>query len=122
MRFVWASARKDLVRMIRDPAALLLWLGIPLVIGALIFLAFGGSTPRSPVAPLLIAADTASESRGRAQVAAGRASALLVIPRGFGDAVLEERPMELPLVTNPAQRILPGIIEESVDMLLDGSF
>ena len=144
MRFVWDSARKDLVRMLRDPAALLLWIAIPLAIGALIFLAFGGRTPRTPVAPLLIAdldhslvsgllitglgrvpviaADTASESRGRARVAAGRATALLVIPKGFGDAVLDERPMDLPLITNPAQRVLPGIVQESVDILLDGTF
>ena len=143
MRFVWESAGKDLLRMVRDPVALLLWLGIPLVIGGLMFVAFGGSTPRAPVAPLLIAdhdrslvsrllvsaldrvpviaADTTSESRGRARVAAGRASALLVIPQGFGDAVLDERPIDVPLVTNPAQRILPGIVQESVDMLFDGA-
>ncbi len=144
MRFVWETAFKDLRRMLRDPAALLLWLAIPLAIGALIFLAFGGSTPRAPEARLLVAdhdrtavsrlliaaldrlpvvaADTVSESLGRSRVSAGRASALLVIPEGFGDAVLDERPMELPLLTNPAQRILPGIIEESVDALFDGAF
>jgi ABC-type Na+ efflux pump permease subunit len=141
VRFVWESARKDLRRMLRDPAALLLWLAIPLLIAGVIFLAFGGSEPQTPEASLLvadhdrtavsglliatldrlpvIAADTVGEARGLSRVTAGRASALLVIPKGFGNAVLEERPMELSLVTNPAQRVLPGIVAESLDALFD---
>ena len=144
MRFVWATALKDVARMLRDPAALLLWLAIPILIGLLLFLAFGGRGSRNFQASLLvadhdkstvsgmlvaaldrvpvIAADSAGEARGRAQVEAGRASALLVIPRGFGDAALEGRPMALPLVTNPAQRLGPRIIEEALDALLDAAF
>lgn len=145
MGFVWESALKDLRRMLRDPAALLLWLAIPFLIGSLMFLAFGGrGGPRTLVAPLLvvdhdrtgvsrllvsvldhmpvIAADTVSEARGRSEIDAGKASALLEIPPGFGDAVLAERPIDLSLRTNPAQRILPAVIRESLEIVFDAAF
>jgi len=137
------SAVKDLRRLLRDPAALLVWLAIPLAVGALMMLAFGGSEPTTIEAQLLVAdhdrtmasrlfvdgldrlpvvaADTMDEARGRTRVAAGKASALLVIPQGLQSALLRGQPMELPLLVNPAERVLPGIIEESADALLDGA-
>ena len=36
MGYVWATAVKDLRRRLRDPLALVLWLGIPFAILALI--------------------------------------------------------------------------------------
>jgi ABC-type multidrug transport system permease subunit len=36
--------------------------------------------------------------------------------------VLAERPVTLTLLTNPAQSILPGIVEESLSLLADGTF
>ena len=115
MRFVWESAVKDLRRLLRDPAALLVWLAIPLAVGALMMLAFGGTEPTTIEAQALVAdhdrtmasrlfvagldrlpvvaADTVDEARGRARVAAGKASALLVIPQGFQSAFLREQPM-----------------------------
>ena len=144
MRFVWESAAKDLRRLVRDPAALLVWLSIPLAVGALMMLAFGGSEPKTIEATMVVAdhdrsmasrllvsaldrlpvvaADTVDEARGRARVAAGKASALLVIPQGFQSALLRDQPMQLPLLLNPAERVLPGIVVESTDALLDGAF
>ena len=50
MRYVWATAVKDLRRRLRDPLALVLWLGIPFAVLTLLSLAFGGGTPSSPPA------------------------------------------------------------------------
>ena len=49
MRYVWATALKDLRRRLRDPLALALWLGIPFVVLSLLSLAFGGgdATPQA---------------------------------------------------------------------------
>jgi ABC-type Na+ efflux pump permease subunit len=59
---------------------------------------------------------------GRARLEADEASALLVIPPGFGEAVLRDRYVELDLLTNPAQRILPSIVTEMLGILTDGTF
>lgn len=147
MSFVWASAKKDLRRRLRDPLAFLLWIGIPLVIGGLISFAFGGSDGPKPRARLLVAnhddgliADLLSKAFGQGQAAeifevtqvdeavgrkrmeAGEASALLVIPEGFGDAVLLEEPSTLVLVTNPSENILPQMVQETLSLAVDGVF
>ena len=57
MGFVLVSARKDLLRRLRDPAALVVWLGIPFVILTMMTLAFGsgfGGGPRKIQAHLLL--------------------------------------------------------------------
>lgn len=148
MRFLLIAARKDLRRRLADPAALALWMGIPLVIGLLMFLIAGGARgPAVPKARLLIAdldqsrlselltgamtggrlgefleADRVTEADGRRRLDAGEATALLVIPKGFADAVIDETPATLRLVTNPAQRILPSILEEGLEVLVEGVF
>ena len=53
MRFVLTSALKDLRRRLADPAALLMWMGLPIVIGGLLSLINGGSGP-APKAQLLV--------------------------------------------------------------------
>jgi ABC-type multidrug transport system permease subunit len=140
----WSSARKDLRRQLQDPAALVLALAIPLVVGGLLVLAFGGRGGPAPRARLLVADEDASfvsglllqalgrtevidvehlaQAEARARLDEGRASALLVVPKGFGDAVLDDRPVALQLVTNPAQRILPGIVESALRMVTDAVF
>jgi len=69
-----------------------------------------------------VRAETVDLVSGRARIAKGEASALLIIPQGFSDAVLREEPCTLQLITNPAQRILPGMVEESLSILVDASF
>ena len=142
-RFLWQSALKDIKRQIHDPLAIAMWIGIPVAIATLVYLAFG-RTDAPPRAQLLVVnQDDSAVSQlflgalnrvpvfdvatvkledGQARIQAGKASALLVIPAGFSTAVLEEKPLTLRLVTNPAQRILPGIIEETLQVLVDGSF
>jgi ABC-type multidrug transport system permease subunit len=60
-----------------------------------------------------------TEAEGRARMDAGEASAMLVLPKGFTDAVLHDQPATLELVKNPAQRILPSIVETGVEMLIE---
>lgn len=149
MSFALATAKKDVQRKLRDPFAILLWLGIPIVIGAMLKFAFGGSNGASPQASILVVDEDDSflsdfllsalsadrgptmpftaesvdgRDEGRARIDDGDASALLIIPAGFSDALLLEEPCTLELVTNPAQRILPGMVEEALTMLVDASF
>ncbi len=147
MSFVWATCVKDWRRRMRDPAALLLWIGIPVLIGAILSLLSGGREGPKPQALVLVVdrddsfvsgllvgalsqdrlggvmrAEAVELEAGRRRVEAGEASALLVIPEGFGEAVLLEKPATLTLRTNPAQRILPGIVEESLAALGEGVF
>lgn len=146
VRFLLTTAVKDLRRRRRDPLALVLWAGIPLTVGLLMNLAFGGdgSIPRarllvddrdgSLVSRLFLGAlgqgqlaemievERVDSIAGRARIARGEASAFLVVPAGFGSAVLREDPAELRLVRNPAQRVLPGIVEETLSILVEAVF
>ena len=65
----------------------------------------------------VVTADT-----GRAKIDKGDASALLTIPKGFQESVLREQPATLALVKNPAERVLPVIIEEGLKMLVEAAF
>ena len=146
MSFVLTSALKDLRRRLMDPSALLMWMGLPIIIGVLLSLIGGGNGP-APKARLLIVDDDQSlvsqlmiggsrqgrlaefldveivtAEAGRSKIDKGDASALLTIPKGFQDSVLREQPATLALVKNPAERILPVIIEEGLKMLVEAAF
>lgn len=148
MRFLLDTARKDLRRRLADPLALVLWIMIPLVIGGLMSLVIGGgggagvprvrllladlddtflsnllSGGRGPSGPAdFIDVEPVSLEEGRARIEAGDASALLVVPEGFTMAFLREEPSTLTLLTNPAQRISPGILREGLEILVEGQF
>lgn len=144
MRFLLSAARKDLLRIRNDWPALLLWIGIPLMVGGLLVLVFGGEA--SPQAKLLVADDDGTlagrlltggfqqgplsdlvvvepvgAAEGRRRMEDGDASALLVIPAGFGAAVLNGEAASLELVTNPSQSVLPEILEETLDIELEAA-
>jgi len=146
MRFVWHTAKKDLLRMLREPAALLAWIGIPVFIALLMGLMFGRGDVR-PRGVVLMAdqddsllsrmvamafsqdrmaemftVEKATEEQGRKRMNAGEASALVVIPKGFGDAVLNGQQSRLVVVKNPAQRIVPQMVEQSVELLAEAGF
>jgi ABC-type multidrug transport system permease subunit len=145
MRFVWISALKDLRILRREPLSLATWVGIPLCIGLLIHLVFGGGSQpqglllvadqdKTFVSGLLAGAFSADPlgkmltvervdpPTGRARIDRGDGSALLVIPQGLQDAFLNNRPYRLQLFTNASQRILPKIVEESLRGMVDGAF
>ncbi len=146
MNFLIASVKKDIARWGRDRAAMLIWLGIPFLIGGLItsMMDSGGGTPSGVLliadedATLLsgfvasaysqdqlgdlIVVEQVTLDDGERRINDGEASGFLVIPKGFQDAFLDETPVTLTLRTNPAQTILPGIIEDVTEILLDLGF
>ncbi|HYL77256.1 MAG TPA: ABC transporter permease [Bryobacteraceae bacterium] len=146
MRFVWISTLKDLRRIRRDPVTLLVWLGIPIFVAAILTVIFGPNEAR-PHGTLLVVDDDGSfgatvvtgafsqgplgkmitvekvdRDEGRRRIDKGDASALLIIPQGFSRALAETKPAKLELVRNPSHRILPDMIEETLSMLADGAF
>ncbi len=146
MDFLVASIQKDLYRWIQDRTALLLWVGIPFLIGGLItsMIDSGGGTPTGTLLVAdedetfvsgvfvgafsqeqlgeLIIVEQVSIEEGELRINEGEASGFLTIPRGFQDALLNESAVTLTLKTNPAQTILPGIIEDVTEILLDAGF
>ncbi len=117
MRFALTSALKDLRRRLADPAALLMWMGLPIVIGGLMSLINGGSGPAPKAQSAGRRRGSVARERADASAAAGRvsspssstskssprttaarridkgdASALLTIPKGFQEGVLHEQP------------------------------
>ncbi len=145
MRFTWSTAVKDWRRHRRDPVGLLMWIGIPLLIGGMVIAVSGGRGGTRPQAHLLVAdVDGSLLSRlfvgsldrtggtirteaveledGKVRMAKGKATALLTIPEGFGADVLQEKPATLELLTNPSQTILPRIVEETMSVFVEGTF
>ena len=145
-RFALTSAWKDLKRRATDPLALVMWIGLPLLIGGLLALANSGSSRGSRGTVLLADEDNSLAGRaieiglsqgplgtllqvkrvkadaGRLQMNAGDASALVIVPAGATDAILDQKPLKLTLVTNPAQRILPGIVQEALELMVEAAF
>lgn len=143
MTYLLHCAAKDLRRRLADPASLVIWLGIPLLLGGLMSLLVGGGQGPAPTAHVLLVdrddsilsrllanlggggdqpfldIETVTEADGRIRMDAGEASAMLVLPEGFADAVLRGQPATLELVKNPAQRILPSIVETGVELLIE---
>jgi ABC-2 type transport system permease protein len=146
MRFIWKSAVKDLRRLRREPATLIIWLGVPTFIALILTLVFGRGAAR-PQGELLIVdedrgigaslvsgafsqgslagmitVNKVDRAEGRRRIDQGKASALLIIPSGFSAAFFQNKPTKLELIRNPAQRILPEMIEETLSMTTDGAF
>ncbi len=147
MRFALSTLVKDLARWRQDKSAILMWIGVPLLVGGLVTSLVDGDGGGQPSGLLLIADQDASfisglvvgtysqgelgemitvekvsPADGRARIDAGEASGFLLIPEGFGEALLDSTPITLELKTNPSQTILPGIIAEVTEVLLDAGF
>lgn len=146
MSFVLASLAKDVARWRRDTAAILIWILVPLFIGGLITSLMGGQGAKPHGVLLVVDQDESLLSglfagaysggglgdllsvekttfeAGTQRIEAGKASGLLVIPPGFGQALLGSDPVTLTLKTNPSQSILPEIIRSVTEILLDAGF
>jgi len=143
MRFVGISALKDLRRLRREPVTLLTWIAIPTFVAVILTLVFGPKGTQ-PHGTLLIAdedhaiaasmvenaftqgalgrmltIEKVSESEGRRRMSRGEASALLLIPAGFTNSFISSSPVTVDLIRNPAQRILPAMIEEALGIIMD---
>ncbi|HYL37215.1 MAG TPA: ABC transporter permease [Bryobacteraceae bacterium] len=143
MRFIWISAWKDLLRLRREPVALLTWIAIPTFVVIILTLVFGpgGSRPHGTLfiadedggigAGMLASAfsqgalgqmltiEKVGAEAGRRRLDRGEGSALLIVPPGFTASFIAARPVTLDLVRNPSQRILPDMIQESLAIMLD---
>ena len=146
MSFALTSLRKDIMRWRQDVTSTLIWIVIPLMIGGLITALMSGQGVKphgvllvvdqdeSFLSELIAGAYSAGElgelisvekttlDEGTKRVNDGEASSLLIIPKGFGAAFLDAEPVTLMLKTNPAQTILPGIISNVTEILLDAGF
>ena len=138
-----ASLIKELRRYRRDPLGLAAWIGIPVFLAVLLVLLFGRESPTphgrvlvadqddSFVSRLLIGAysggplaemlavEAVSEEEGRRRMDRGEASALVIIPEGFGRSFFDRTPAKVEIVTNPAQSIVPRIVVETTAAMLD---
>ena len=146
-RFTFQSAAKDLKRRMRDPIALLLWVGVPLVLGVLIGTISGGDGGTRPRGRLLFVdlddslasravsaafaqgelgkmfdVETVELAAGRARLHDGDGSALVVVPLGFGDALMLDQPTRIEVVKNPSRKIIPRIAEETLGLAADAVF
>jgi ABC-2 type transport system permease protein len=144
MRRIITMVRKDLLRQLRSPMAILFALSFPVVFTSLLALTFGsGSQPTVPRVKLLVEDLDGSFVSGALLSAAGNeqlakyfdieqvgaeglerierneASALWRIPKGFQRDLIDGNPVELELIRNPAQGILPEVAEQSLTVLAD---
>ena len=144
MRRILLMVRKDLLRQLRSPMAILLLLSFPLVFTSLLALTFGsGSQPRMPKVQLLVedlddsfvsgalVSAVTSEQMGKyfdvEQVGAdglerieqNKASALWRLPKGLQQDLIDGTPVEFELIRNPAQSILPEIAEQGLTVLAE---
>lgn len=136
--------RKDLRRRVRSPLSTLVILAFPLILSGIIALAFGARDTKPPKVRLLLdnqdgglAGTLISSAFSRPEAApyfevetAGPDarerlekdgfSAILRIPAGLTDALLDGRTVTLELVRNPSQSILPEVAEQVTDVIADG--
>ncbi len=143
MRLLVHLVAKDLLRKMRSPLGLIAVLCFPLLFAGMIALAFGHGDSIPKVRMLVANEDdgllangvasvftsqqaskyfdgkTVTVSEGRALMEEGKASALLTIPKGFTNDVLDGKPVTLRLLRNPAEGILPEIAEQTVGALTD---
>ncbi|MDM7925826.1 MAG: ABC transporter permease [bacterium] len=137
---------KDMLRRMRNPGGFILLLIMPLLFAMLIGLAFGpsgGGERRIRITLLFedrdgsIASKMLKSAFGQGELSslfdvrpvgadsgavlmnAGKASALLVVPAGFGDSLLNRRRAELFLVKNPSESFGPKIAEETVRLFAE---
>lgn len=146
MQVAVQAIRKDLLRWRQDRSAFLTWILIPFLIGGLMTTLFGGegAKPRGVLLLVdqdesflsgiaasaytrgelgeLLSVEKVSLDEGTSLINRGDASGLLLIPEGFQDAFLDGTQVSLTLKTNPSQTILPGILRDVTEILLDAGF
>jgi ABC-type multidrug transport system permease subunit len=144
MRILAHLVAKDLKRKLRSPLGLIATLSFPLLFAGMIALAFGKGDSGIPKVRMLVANEddgllangvasvftsqqaskffdgkTVTAAEGKALMEAGKASALLTIPKGFTQDVLDGKLVTLRLLRNPAEGILPEIAEQTTGALTD---
>ncbi len=143
MSSLFCVLRKDLLRTVRSPMGIIVFLFFPVVFSLLIGLAFGGrgSAKLAPIKLALVDEDGGFLSRFVSSaftqegapvkfqvtpakladaiqlVENDKVSAVLRVPKGFSDSLVAGSPTRLELIKNPAQSVYPQIVEEYVSVL-----
>jgi ABC-type multidrug transport system permease subunit len=145
MRTAAIIAAHHLKRIVRSPGLILLLMAIPLTLAGIEYAAFApaaasGKLPpikvlvldedrtfASSAVPRLIGSgpladyielDTAPDvPAARRSLQRGQASALIVVPTGFQQALLDRKTAEIRFVPNPAQTISPEIVHSMLQMM-----
>jgi ABC-2 type transport system permease protein len=143
---IWKLLKKDILRRVKNPGGFVLLLIMPFLFALIVGLAFGpsGGGQKSFRVTLLVEdRDNSFASQmlrfafgqgelakiillqpvhgdtGRQLLEEGKASALLIIPRGFGDSLLHQKKTDLVLVKNPSESFGPKIAEETVRLFAE---
>jgi len=144
MSNVVGIAAHHLRRVARKPGLILLLMAVPVTLAAIEYGAFGPTVAAGrlpPITVLVIDEDQTLASRALPQVFAGgplagmfvvvsatdrdaarrafrrnEASALVTVPKGFQQALLDGRRAEVRFAPNPVQTFSPGIVEGVLDV------
>lgn len=132
---------KDFKRKWRNPVVILGFMLIPLVFTLIFGMVFGSSEEQTLPKVKVLAADNdqsllsglflgaltqgelsdlielknVEEREGREELNKGKASALMIIPKDFGNQVWNGQPVEILLIKNPSEQFLPQIVQEITD-------
>jgi ABC-2 type transport system permease protein len=139
MRRIWLLTFKDFKRKWKNPVVIIGFLMIPLLFTFLFGFIFGtsgeevlpsikvlavdnddsllsrlylGAFTQGELKEMLSLEAAASEEKARHSLDQGKASALIIIPDGFGDAVWSGEETEITLIKNPSEEFLPQVAEE----------
>ena len=144
MRATLVIAAHHIRRVIRNPGLILLLLAIPLTLAVIEYAAFGSTAAEGKLPPTKVLfldeddtltsgflpqvfsggpakdffelAQVASRDEAARMFTRGQASALIVVPKGFQDALLAGSRCELVFSTNPIQSIGPEIARSMLEM------
>jgi ABC-type multidrug transport system permease subunit len=146
MRTILILILKDLRRRLADPAGFLLNLSIPLAMAGMLALVFGGSAggrqiapklrlvvvdlDESPLSGILTGASQNPQAAERMEIrrAPNREeglrilrdeeyAAMLVIPKGFSQGLLGGEHVDLDLIKNPSQNIMPVVAQQGAEVV-----
>jgi ABC-2 type transport system permease protein len=145
MRAVLLIARHHLYRIVRNPGLIVLLLAVPLTLALLEYAAFGRTAAAGKLPPIRVLfldedrslasgvvpqffsggpmkdyfeiASVDARDRAASQFRKNQASALVVIPKGFQDALLAGRDARIQLFKNPIQSISPEIADNVIEMM-----
>lgn len=139
-------AKHAILRTFREKWGLISWLVIPLMMVFLMSLMAGGGNAPKPHGHVLVTdkdqsilsqfllgsvgqgptaefftVKTVSETKAQSLMDAGEASAWLMIEENFMDDYLNKRPTTITLRKNPAQTILPNMVETGMEVMVDAA-
>ena len=147
MPMILVLTMKDLRRRLADPWAVLTAMMIPIVIAGMMILAFGrrsrgaeADTPKlriivvdlneGPMAGIISGASRNPEAAKRLDLSQAPTreeglrrlrdedyAAMLVIPKGFIESFLDSKPVEIELIKNPSQQIMPVVAEQGAEVV-----